>query len=147
MGHLAEVMLSTEQRKEVVDDYVRFIHDTVAGRGFAVRTAYAAFRRMKNGHVEESVELLLPGFMEVLDSHYGAFLGEGQKDPAAFPAWIKDRAGEVAADLLEITDTVMADSGKPGLQKLYGMIRGAAHKHVAEAIPGMASVAARRMAL
>jgi len=140
-------MLAPSRRREVVDSYTRFIHDTVMERGIAVRTAYAAFRKMKKGHVEESVDLLLPGFMEVLDGHYGDFLREGQKDPAAFPAWIKDRSGEVAADLLDITDTVMADSGKPGLQKLYGMIRGMAHKHVSEAIPGMAEVAARRMAL
>lgn len=140
------MMLSDEHKNGVIDDYTRFIHETVAERGFAVRTAYAAFRKMKHGHVEESVELLLPGFMEVLDRYYEDFLADGGDDPEAFSGWIRPRAGEVAADLLDITDTVMADSGKPGIQKLYGMIRGMAHRHVTEAVPGMAEVAGRRLA-
>ena len=149
MGILYETMTAESRRRKVVNDYVLFIHAEVKKRrgvaGSLIRTAYAAFTTMKRGHMEESVNFLLPPFMEVLDGYFEDFAASGGK-PAAFPEWIAPRALEVADRLLAITDAAVAASGKVALQKAYALIRAVARKNVAEAIPGMAAVAVKHMA-
>ncbi len=147
MGILCDTLLQAEIRGDVVSDYVGFIDGQVALKkgpsGLLIKTAYKSLKGVKPGYMQEVVEVLLPSFMEVLDTHHVDYQESG--DAAPFEDWIDGRASLVADKLIGITDEVVQLSDKKMVQKVYKGIRKIAHKNVVPTVPGMAQVAMKYM--
>jgi len=126
---LAAVLADPERRAAVVRDAERIVDEEVAARrgvrGMALRTGYAAFRRLRPGIVPLAIDRLLPMFAPMIDRHWETAVASGDPD-----AWFRREAGAVADGLLAVTDALSHRTANPVALALYRSLRGQARPHV-----------------
>jgi len=149
MGILVETLLAEGTRPRVVDECVQLIDDEVRAKkgltGKLVQMGYKAFTALKPGIVRRATEFLLDDFTGVLDGHYAEYLAAFPDRSEPFPTWAGRRDSRIADDLLKITDDIIARSDKRVIQKIYGGLRGAAQRNVADAVPAVGRLVLRHL--
>ncbi|HEX2704859.1 MAG TPA: hypothetical protein VHM65_03810 [Candidatus Lustribacter sp.] len=140
---LHETLLAPDRRAATVDGFVAFVEAEVAGKsglgGAAVKTAYAAARKISPTIVRRAVAGMLPDFLDGLDPFWAA-RGEG-----AFSEALGSRPAEVTDALLSVTDRRAANPRHGALTKIYAAVRPRAARHVTDALPGLATTVERLM--
>ncbi|MDO5077639.1 hypothetical protein [Corynebacterium sp.] len=106
---------------DVSDLITKSVSDMSGVGGVAVKGAMAAATKYDAEIVSKVVSRLLPDIADALDPKWQAFLAGGDQD---FGAFLDARKGEVASDILEITDRRAQDEGNATLNKIYGSVRG-----------------------
>ena len=139
MGVVKDRLLDEAVRDEVISDCVKLINSEVASKkgvsGMMIKGGYKAFQKFKPSIVNDAVEALLESFTEVLDGVYEDYLDENSKTP--FDAWASRKKPAIANSMLGITDSIIQNSDKPAIKKMYGGMRKIAQKNVEEAVPGI----------
>lgn len=135
MSKLADVLNSSERKKQVVEDCLGIIDAEVADKsglaGMAIKAGYKAVKGIKPGFVERVVEDLLPSFADAVDPIYQEAV-DGEK---AIGAHFVGNRTRVAESLLAITDGKADRSKNKLIKKTYGRLRGQAKKNVEAAVP------------
>lgn len=139
MGVVKDRLLDEGVRREVISDCVKLIGTEVAAKkgvsGMMIKGGYKAFQKFKPSIVKDAVEALLESFTEVLDDVYEEYLEEDGKTP--FDKWAVRKKSSIANAMLGITDSIIGDSDKPAIKKIYSGMRKIAQKNVEEAVPGI----------
>jgi hypothetical protein len=137
--NLTEAVSDPARRAAIVAAAVKLVEEEVAGKrgltGAAVRTAFAAFQRVRPGIVTAAVERLLPEFATVLDPHWAQAVSSGDPD-----RWFRSHDRSIAHELLGVTDRLAGRSSNRVLVRLYQSLRGSALDHVAVAVPRLPSM-------
>ena len=139
MGVVKDRLLDEGARPAVISDCVRLIDQEVASKrgvgGVMIKGGYKAFKKFKPSIVKDAVEALLESFTEVLDGVYEDY----QKDDVSTPfdVWAGRRKSSIANSLLGITDSIMGETDKAAVKKIYGGMRKIGQKNVEEAVPGI----------
>lgn len=111
------------------------VSDKRGASGLALKTGYAALRRVGPTIVPRAVERLLPAFVEKLEPFWQEHAGNG-----SFAGYLSRRDGEVADALLGVTDERVAGTSNGAVKKVYASLRPSAHKHVIEALPRLGAL-------
>jgi hypothetical protein len=111
------------------------VSDKRGASGLALKTGYAALRRVGPTIVPRAVERLLPAFVEKLEPFWQEHAGNG-----SFAGYLSGRDGEVADALLGVTDERVAGTSNGAVKKVYASLRPSAHKHVIEALPRLGAL-------
>ena len=141
MGKLQDILLDSSKRPQVVADCAQLVDQEVSSKGglsgLAVKGGYALVKKIKPGIVPEAVDRLLNDFVAQLDPFHEAFVAKGSGDLASY---LQSRAGEVAAALLNITDSKVSKAENRTIKSAYEKLRPTGAKHVEAAVPGIARV-------
>lgn len=141
---LQETLLAPDRRAATVDGFVALVDAEVAGKsglgGAAVKTAYAAARKVSPTIVRRAVAGMLPDFLDGLDPFWAA------RGEAAFGDTLVSRPGDVTDALLSVTDRRAANPRHAALARVYGALRPRAARHVTDALPGLANTVELLMA-
>ena len=138
---LQEILLEPGTRPKVLADCYALIEQGVGDMsgvsGAAVKLAYKAVTTFMPGHVRHMVGLLLPDMVDKLQPYWAGFNTSGGSE---FGDYLAKRGGEVADDLLSVTDARAAASGRPTIVRAYKSVRNGAAKHVEAALPRVGSL-------
>lgn len=136
---LEDTLLNAQTVPAVRADLEALIDAEVADKkgasGLALRTGYAAVRRVGPTVVPRAVERLLPAFVEKLEPFWQDHAGEG-----SFAGYLSGRDGQVADALLGVTDERVAGTSNGAIKKVYASLRPSARRHVVEALPRLGSL-------
>lgn len=142
---LTEALQDPARRERVVADGVRLIEEEVASKrglsGVGLRAGYAAFCKLSPGITRSAVQRLMPLVVPAIDRRWAEATASG--DPHR---WFRDHRGEVADDLLAVTDGLASRARNRVLLRLYRSLRGQARDHVALAVTRIPEVIARHTA-
>lgn len=145
MAKLQDILLDPAKRGQVIQDCVQLVDNEVSNKGglggMAVKGAYMVVKKVKPGIVNELVDKLLNEFVAQLEPFYGDFTA--QSAGKALPAYLQDRATDVASALLNITDARAAKADNRTLKGAYDKLRPTGVKHVEAAVPGIGRVLAK----
>ena len=148
MGILKEKLMDSQNRPKVVADCVSLVDSEVASKsgvtGMMIKGGYKAFKAVKPTMVQEAIEHLYEDFLDVLDRHYEEYRTSGASG-TPFDKWATSRDTRIANDLLRITDDIMNRSSKAVIRKIYMGLRTVAERNVAQAVPGIGRMVARRV--
>jgi hypothetical protein len=135
-------------RPKVVDDCVNLIDSQVKAKGglsgMAIKGAYATIKTIKKGFVPGVVETLLDDWLGKLQPHYDKWSAGGK---GTFAEFVIARSDDVAEDLLQVTDERAATTKHTTAKKAYEKMRGGAKKNVIEAIPELARLIEKHLAI
>ncbi|MFO0682865.1 MAG: hypothetical protein U0234_12470 [Sandaracinus sp.] len=135
MTSLADVLTSTDKRKQVVDDCVVVLDQEVADKGglsgIAIKGAFKTIQGISPGFVRNVVNDLLPEFAKAADPVFQ----EAKEKSIPVSRHFETEAGRVADALLAITDRRAERTKYTSAKKLYETLRGTAKKHVESAMP------------
>ncbi|GGC70794.1 hypothetical protein IEU95_13695 [Hoyosella rhizosphaerae] len=135
---LRETLLSDENKDEFVADARTVLDAEVKSKrgptGMVIKGAYKTVNAVHASFVNSVIRVLLPDFLASLQPHWDDFAASGNDDFAAF---LSDRGDEAANSLLEVVDRRAEGSSYRSVVKLYGQLRGQAHKHVVAAVPAV----------
>lgn len=142
---LRDLLISEPARKEsfvaaarvVLDDEVRAKRGPT---GVMLKGAYKSVNAVHAGFVNGVIRALLPDFLDRLQPHWDDFKESGQQD---FGQFLTGRGDEAADALLAVVDARAERSSYRSVTKLYGQLRGQAHKHVVAALPGVGELIQR----
>ena len=138
---LTELLLSPENQPQVIQDCIHLIENEVSQKkgltGVAVKTGFKILTTLKDGLLEELLKKLLPEFVETLEPFYEKFTHSPATD---FKSFLESQSEEVVQALLSVTDKRAEKAKNKTLKSGYQKLRGAATKHVSQAIPGLANV-------
>lgn len=140
MGVLADSLLDAKNRPQVVAGCVKIVEKQAAKAGFIVNAAYMAATAAKPDAAAKAIDRLLPDFAAIFEGYYQEYAAQAYG--IAFEEWIVPKAGEVAGQMLKVTDALVANSSKKTLKKTYSGLRKGAVKPVAAAVPGIARLVA-----
>lgn len=136
---LEETLLNAQTVPAVHADVQALIDAEVAGKkgasGLALRTGYAAVRKVGPTIVPRAVERLLPAFVEKLEPFWQDHAGNG-----SFAEYLARRDGQVADALLGVTDERIAATSNGAITKVYASLRPSARRHVVDAVPRLGSI-------
>ncbi|MFH1886159.1 MAG: hypothetical protein ABIJ95_04175 [Pseudomonadota bacterium] len=139
MGKVLNRLLDENNQQAVLADCLKLVNSEVASKkgasGLMIKAGYKAFRAVRPGIVTEAMKGLLPHFAQVLDGHYTEY--EAAAPGQNFSAWLSDRSGQVAEDLLAVTDQMVEQTDKRAVTGTYNRLRGMAIKNVAQAVPAV----------
>ncbi|MCP4599927.1 MAG: hypothetical protein GY847_05205 [Proteobacteria bacterium] len=142
MGVVKNKLLESNVRPDVVADCVKLVDAEVASKkgvtGFMIKGGYKAFKALKPSIVKEAVEHLLDDFVTVLDHCYDEYCEASPDKSVLFEKWADKNDTRIADDMLGVTDSIMEQSNKTALKKIYNGMRGVAQRNVAQAVPGVA---------
>lgn len=134
---LVEALTDPARHDAIVAACVRLVEDEVGSKrgltGATIRTAFAAFQRIRPGIVRAAVVRLLPDMAAAIDPHW-------QRAGADPDGYFARQQREVAQDLLAVSDRLAARSSNAVLVRLYKSLRGSAVEHVAAAVPRLPAV-------
>lgn len=143
---LIERVTAQPTREQVVSDCVTLIDDEVRAKrglgGVALRGAYATIKAIKRGFVVGVVDALLDDWVTQLEPYYTRWQSTSG---TAFADYLTARSDDVANDLLKVTDARAETTKHTTARKAYVKMRGAAHKHVAAAVPKLGALLERRL--
>ncbi|MBB3038811.1 DUF6918 family protein [Hoyosella altamirensis] len=146
-GSLRDVLLSDENRDAFVADARTVLDEEVRAKrgptGVMLKGAYKTVNAVHATFVNSVIRVLLPDFLEQLQPHWDAFTSAGERD---FGTFLAGRGDEAADELLAIVDRRAEASAYRSIAKLYGQLRGQAHKHVVQALPRVGTLIQRGMA-
>lgn len=133
--NLKELLGDSTRRANVVRDCVDLIEAEVKDKGgisgLAIKAGYGVVNGVKPTFVAETFDHLLDEFADKLDPTYQAAKAAGR--PVA--AFFVEKKGEVANNLLAITDAKAKKAKNAGIVKAYEKLRGTAQQHVEAAMP------------
>lgn len=139
MTTLVEALRDPDRKRAIVRDGVALIDREVASKrglsGAALKTGYAAVRKLMPGFTARALDALMPEFAPAVDPHYAR-----ARETADVHRYFTDHAGEIADSMLAVTDARAARAHNPPLQRVYERLRGRARAHVIEAMPGLAQL-------
>ena len=116
---LKEILLDSSRRPNVVTDLQNLIDEEVANKGglsgTAIKTGYAAVKKMKPGIIGAAVDSLLDEFVAALEPIYADFKASGASD---FGSYLPTRS-DAADALLSVTDARAEKSSRESIKKVY----------------------------
>ena len=132
--------LTQTDRAAVIDDTVKLIDSEVSSKGgisgAVLKKGYAAVKKLKGGRmIERAVDHLLDDFADALDPMYGTW--QAKEDRPGFDRYLTDHADQATEALLSITDEKSERAESKIIRSTYKTLRGQAHKHVIDALPGV----------
>lgn len=143
---LQDVLLAEDTRPKVVADLQVLVDEEVSDKGgasgLAIKGAYKAVKAFASGIIHDTVDTLLPEFLEKLEPYWASFTTSGSGD---FGKYLSDRGDEVSNALLSVTDARAEQSERPPLRKAYGMVRGSGVKSVEAALPRLGTLIQKYM--
>lgn len=135
MSETLKAILTTEQnRPVVVDECVELVETEVAGKGLIIRGAYSTVKKIKPGFVKAAIDGLLDDWLEQMEPYYKTW---NSSQEGAFSAHLSAHKGDVANDLLKVTDGHASTSKHKTAAKMYTKLRPSALKNVESAVPGL----------
>lgn len=135
MSETLKAILTSEQtRPVVVDECVDLVESEVANKGLIIRGAYSTVKKIKPGFVKSAIDGLLDDWLEQMEPYYRTWHA-AQK--GAFSAHLGAHKGDVANDLLKVTDQRASTSKHKTAAKMYNKLRPSALKNVESAVPGL----------
>jgi len=144
MATLASVLLTDDQRPQLVDDCCNLI-DAEVGRkkgikGTMIKAAYKTVKTFKRGFVPSVVNALLDDWVTELEPHYATHLANGG---GAFQGYVASNSDAVSESLLKVTDDRAQVTKHKQAKKLYLKLRPSAKANVVEAVPRLAEIVDR----
>lgn len=131
---LKEQITSPEIRPVVVKECVALVESEVGGKGLIIRGAYKTVKKIKPGFVHSAIDGLLDDWLDKMEPFYGTWREGGNGDYADY---LEAHKGEVADQLLQVTDERAKTSKHRTAAKMYGKLRPSALKNVESAVPGL----------
>jgi hypothetical protein len=142
MGALKDKLANAGERKHVVEEACRILDAEVADKGglsgFAIKAAYGVVKNIKPGFIPQVVDGLLDEFLDAVEK-VQAGAGEGVKASEA----VRKSPGQLADNLLAVTDRRAAKAERPVVQSTYEKLRPSAKKHVESSVPRLAQLLER----
>ncbi len=145
-GSLREELLAEGTRDAFVAEARAVLDAEVKAKrgpgGMMIKGAYKTVNAVHASFVDSVLRALLPDFLADLQPHWDAFQADGSEDFGKYLA----QHGDAAADsLLAVVDRRAEGSSYKSVVKLYGQLRGQAHKHVVQALPAVGELIQRNM--
>ena len=138
---VSDALLEPARRPVAVATLTDVIDAEVADKsgfgGAAVKTGYAAAKKLGGNFVSSATDRLLPQFASALDPFWAT------KGTAPFGAHLAGQSDAVADALLSVTDTKAANTSHAAAAKVYGTLRGKAKEHVVAALPRLGAAVER----
>jgi hypothetical protein len=129
-----------DKRDQVIDDCVVLVDEEVKKKtglgGLVIKTGYKAVKGIKPGFIRKVVSSLFDEWAVKLDPFWNEALAAGGSPRSHF----ESRREIVAEALLSVTDAKLQDAKSAIVRSTYGKLRPSAKQHVAEAVPGLASI-------
>jgi hypothetical protein len=144
MSTLVEQIGQPPKRAAVITDCVELIDNQVKQKGFIIKSAYATIKTIKKGFVSETVDALLNDWLGKLQPHYDKWAAA---KPSSFSDYLVSRSDDVAEDLLSVTDARAERTSHTTAKKMYGKMRDGAKRNVVEAIPELAKLVEKHIAI
>ena len=144
MPTLVEQLGKEPRREKVVHDCVELIDAQVKKQGFIIKGAYSTIKAIKKGFVQETVDAMLDEWLTEIQPHYEKW--EATKS-SPLPDFMIARGEDIAEDLLKVTDRRAEKTSHTTAKKMYGKMRGGAKRQVVEAIPDLAKVLEKNLAV
>lgn len=142
MGALKDKLANADQRQHVIDEACNILDAEVADKGglsgIAIKAAYGVVKNIKPGFIRQVVDTLLDEFLDAVEK-VQATAGEGVKASVA----IRNNPGQLADNLLAVTDRRAAKAERPVVQSTYEKLRPSAKKHVESSVPRLAQLLER----
>lgn len=142
MGALKDKLGNADQRQHVIDEAVKILDAEVADKGgisgIAIKAAYGVVKNIKPGFIRQVVDTLLDEFLDAVEK-VQAGAGEGVKASDA----VRKNPGQLADNLLAVTDRRAAKAERPIVQSTYEKLRPSAKKHVESSVPRLAQLLER----
>ena len=144
MPTLVEQLGKEPRREKVVHDCVELIDAQVKKQGFIIKGAYSTIKAIKKGFVQETVDAMLDEWLSEIQPHYEKW--EATK-PSSLSDFMVARSDDIAEDLLKVTDRRAEKTSHTTAKKMYGKMRDGAKKNVVEAIPDLAKMLEKNLAV
>jgi hypothetical protein len=142
MGALKDKLTTPDQRQNVIDEAGRILDAEVADKGglsgMAIKAAYGVVKNVKPGFIPQVIDSLLEEFLDSVEK-VQASAGEGIKASQA----VRNNPGQLADNLLAVTDRRAAKAERPVIQSTYAKLRPSAKKHVESSVPRLAELLER----
>ncbi|WP_295697124.1 hypothetical protein [Lapillicoccus sp.] len=136
MPTLSETLLAPDRRPSTVDALVGVVDAEVKSKsgigGAAIKTAYAAAKKVDSRLVSRATNRMLPDFLTALEPYW-------QEGTADFGAHLTSQQDAVTESLLAVTDRRADNPSHAAVAKVYGMVRPKAKTHVTAALPRLGS--------
>ena len=136
---LSDIILNENNRDNVVDDCVKLIDKQVAAApglgGLALKAAYSTVKGIRADYCAQVVDQLLPEISIALDPMWAEAVNNG--NPVAY---LTERKGQVADQLLQISDKKAENSTRAVVKGAYGKLRPSAKTYVENGIPDLAAI-------
>jgi hypothetical protein len=138
---VSDALLDPTRRPVAVEALTDVIDAEVADKsgfgGVAVKTGYAAAKKLGGSFVPSATDRLLPQFATALDPFWAT------KGDTPFGAHLAAQPEAVADALLAVTDAKAASTTHAAAAKVYGTLRGKAKEHVVAALPRLGAAVER----
>ncbi len=144
MSTLVDQIGQPPKREPVITDCVELIDAQVKQKGLVIKAAYSTIKAIKKKFVWETVDSLLDEWLNKLQPHYDKWAANKSSSLSDF---LVARSDDVAEDLLSVTDARAEKTSHGTAKKMYGKMRDGAKKNVVEAIPDLAKLIEKHVAL
>ncbi|MEG4027058.1 hypothetical protein QUA30_15965 [Microcoleus sp. Pol14C2] len=136
---LSDILLNENHRETFVDDCVKLIDQQVAAAsglgGMALKAAYSTVKGIRADYCAQVVDQLLPEISIALDPMWTEAVNNG--NPVEYFA---QRKGEVADELLQISDKRVEKSTRGMVKGAYAKLRPSAKTYVEKGVPDLAQI-------
>ncbi|MEP6517708.1 DUF6918 family protein [Microcoleus vaginatus] len=136
---LSDILLNENHRETFVDDCVKLIDQQVAAAsglgGMALKAAYSTVKGIRADYCAQVVDQLLPEISIALDPMWAEGVNNG--NPVEYLA---QRKGEVADELLQISDKRVEKSTRAMVKGAYAKLRPSAKNYVEKGVPDLAEI-------
>ncbi|UNU23828.1 DUF6918 family protein [Microcoleus vaginatus] len=136
---LSDILLNENNRETFVNDCVKLIDKQVAAAsglgGMALKAAYSTVKGIRADYCAQVVDQLLPEISIALDPMWSEAVNNG--NPVEYFA---ERKGEVADELLQISDKRVEKSTRSMVKGAYGKLRPSAKTYVEKGVPDLAEI-------
>lgn len=133
---LVAMLADPSLRQRVIKEGAALVDAEVAKRsgmaGIAIRTGFAAIKKIRPDIVEDSLDKLLPAFAPAIQPHVAA--GEASGGVASY---FSANASRIADDLLAVTDAKAQNAQNAIMKRTYATLRGQAHKQTTQSVPAV----------
>jgi hypothetical protein len=144
MSSLVEKLAKDPVRQVMITDCVELIDAQVKQKGFVIKSAYATIKAIKKRFVPEVVDGMLDEWLDKLQPYYDKW---SANKTSTFTDHLVARGDEVAEALLSVTDGRAEKTSHTTAKKMYGRMRDGAKKNVIEAIPALAHMIEKHLAV
>lgn len=136
---LSDILLNDNNRDTFVDDCVQLIDQQVGAAsglgGLALKAAYSTVKGIRADYCAQVVDQLLPEISIALDPMWTEAVNNG--NPVEYLA---QRKGEVADELLQISDKRVENSTRGMVKGAYAKLRPSAKNYVENGVPDLAKI-------
>lgn len=144
MTNLVEQLGKDPVRQAVIADCIELIDAQVKQKGFLVKSAYATIKTIKRKFVPEVVDTLLDDWLNKVQPHFDKW---SAGKTSTLTEFLVSRSDDVAEDLLSVTDARAEKSSHGTAKKMYSKMRDGAKKNVVDAIPDLAKLIEKHLAV